>query len=140
MHLELVLTASAYLLNCIFEKQAATIRKTVMTNHELARCYVFCSIFSRSLSLTQFVLNTLVDSITRIMHGYSNRVVHRDPLVISIWIIDFSAHRNIVNKKGDCVAASALPCQSRYRRDKRRKLLEMMRLGAFQCNNLTTFR
>lgn len=64
----------------------------------------------------------------------------RDSLVISIWIIDFSAHRNVVSKKGDCVAASSLPCRSRHRRDKRRKLLEMMRLDALRYNDLTMFR
>jgi len=69
---------NAYLLNCILEKQAATIRKTAMTSHESAHCYslAFCSIFSRSLFLTQFVLNALIDSITWIMHGYSDQAVH----------------------------------------------------------------
>lgn len=70
-----------------------------MTNRESARYYVFVrdSLSLSPFPLTQFVLTTLVDSITRIMHGYSDRTVRPDPLVISIWIIDFSAHRERVS-------------------------------------------
>lgn len=129
-----------YLLNF---KKRAMMQKTAMTSHESARHYVFIQYLFLPLSLTQFILTALVNSITRIMHGYLDRAVHPrpDPLVISIWITaGFSTHRNAqLSKKDDCVAASSLPRQSRRRWDKRRKSLEIMGLDAFQqFNNLAT--